>query len=179
MHLPRFAAWFLIAAPCFAAPAMCQQKPVDPAKALEGFDDFVNQTIKDWHGAGAAVAIVRDDKVVLLKGYGFRDVEKKLPITPKSLFAIASITKSFTVTDLGMLFDEGKGSWDASVRSLFPAFKMYDPVLTEQMIVRDLVTHRSGTWFGIAPIFPATILSTACNISSPTGPFAPRFNTTI
>jgi len=121
-----------------------QQKPVDPAKALEGFDEFVNQTIKDWHGAGAAVAIVQGDKVVLLKGYGFRDVEKKLPMTPKSLCAIASITKSFTVTDLGMLFDEGKGGWDVPVRSLFPAFKMYDPVLTEQMVVRDLVTHRSG-----------------------------------
>jgi CubicO group peptidase (beta-lactamase class C family) len=121
-----------------------QQKPVDPAKALEGFDEFVNQTIKDWHGAGAAVAIVQGDKVVLLKGYGYRDVEKKLAMTPKSLCAIASITKSFTVTDLGMLFDEGKGGWDVPVRSLFPAFKMYDPVLTEQMVMRDLVTHRSG-----------------------------------
>jgi CubicO group peptidase (beta-lactamase class C family) len=144
MRLPRFVASFLVAALCSVAPAVAQQRPADPAKALEGFDDFVNQAIKDWHGAGAAVAIVQGDKVVLLKGYGYRDVEKKLPITPKSLFAIASITKSFTVSDLGMLFDEGKGSWDASVRSLFPAFKMYDPVLTEQMIVRDLVTHRSG-----------------------------------
>lgn len=128
----------------FAAFTPAQQKSVDPAKALEGFDDFVNQTIKDWHGAGAAVAIVQGDKVVLLKGYGYRDVEKKLPMTPKSLCAIASITKSFTVTDLGMLFDEGKGGWDIPIRSLFPAFKMYDPVLTEQMVVRDLVTHRSG-----------------------------------
>src|SRR5579871_3360746 len=62
----------------FAAFTPAQQKSVDPAKALEGFDDFVNQTIKDWHGAGAAVAIVQGDKVVLLKGYGYRDVEKKL-----------------------------------------------------------------------------------------------------
>jgi CubicO group peptidase (beta-lactamase class C family) len=128
----------------FTSSAAAQQKPNDPAKALEGFDDFVNQALRDWHGAGAAVAIVQGDKVVLLKGYGYRDVEKKLPITPKSLFAIASITKSFTVTDLGMLMDEGKGGWDLPVRTVFPAFKLYDPILTEQITVRDLVTHRSG-----------------------------------
>jgi CubicO group peptidase (beta-lactamase class C family) len=139
-----FVSYFLVCAFFLAAPARSQQKPVDAGKALEGFDDFVNQAIKDWHGAGAAVAIVQGDKVVLLKGYGYRDVDKKLPITPKSLFAIASITKSFTVTDFGMLIDEGKGNWDVPVRSVFPAFKLYDPVLTEQISVRDLVTHRSG-----------------------------------
>src|SRR5882724_2243658 len=144
MRLKRFVSYFLVSAFSLAAPAFAQQKPLDAAKALEGFDDFVNQTIKDWRGAGAAVAIVQGDKVVLLKGYGYRDVEKKIPITPKSLFAIASITKSFTVTDLGMLIDEGKASWDVPVRSVFPAFKLYDPVLTEQIAVRDLVTHRSG-----------------------------------
>src|ERR1043166_10296734 len=76
---------------------------------LAGFDQFVEQALKDWNAPGAAVAVVRGDQVVLLKGYGYRDVERKLAITPKSLFAIASITKSFTVTDLGMLIDEGKG----------------------------------------------------------------------
>src|SRR5256886_6067216 len=144
MRFQRVVVRFLVAALWFAAPALAQQKPVDPAKAFDGFDDFVNQTIKDWHGAGAAVAIVQGDKVILLKGYGYRDVEKKLPMTPKSLCAIASITKSITDTDLGMLMDEGKGGWDLPVRSVFPAFKLYDPVLTEQMTVRDLVTHRSG-----------------------------------
>jgi len=144
MRLRRFVSYFLVFALCSVTPALAQQKTVDPAKALDGFDDFVNQTIKDWHGAGAAVAVVRGDKVILLKGYGYRDVEKKLPMTPKSLCAIASITKSFTVSDLGMLMDEGKGAWDVPVRTVFPSFKLYDPVLTEQMTVRDLVTHRSG-----------------------------------
>ena len=144
MRFQRSVAGLTLSALFIAAPLLAQQKQVDPAKALEGFDDFVNQAVKDWHGAGAAVAIVQGDKVILLKGYGYRDIEKKLPITPKSLFAIASITKSFTVTDLGMLMDEGKGGWDLAVRTVFPAFKLYDPVLTEQMTVRDLVTHRSG-----------------------------------
>src|SRR5262249_11246230 len=144
MRLPRRITSFVCLMLLLAVATLAQQKQVDTAKALEGFDDFVNQTIKDWHGAGAAVAVVQGDKVVLLKGYGYRDVEKKLSMTPKSLCAIASITKSFTVTDLGMLIDEGRGGWDVPVRSVFPAFKLYDQVLTEQISVRDLVTHRSG-----------------------------------
>ena len=115
-----------------------QQNPFD------GFDPFVEQALKDWNAPGAAVAVVRGDRVILIKGYGYRDVEKKTPITPQTLFAIASITKSFTVTDLGMLIDEGKAGWDVPVRTLFPAFKLYDPILTEQISLRDLVTHRSG-----------------------------------
>src|SRR5262245_13994845 len=100
---------------------------------LAGFDQFVEQALKDWNAPGAAVAVVQGDKVILLKGYGSKDVERKLPVTPKSLFAIASITKSFTVTDLGMLIDEGKAGWDLPARTLFPGLKLYDPVLTEQI----------------------------------------------
>ena len=111
---------------------------------LYGFDAFVEQALKDWKVPGIAIAVVKGDKVILLKGYGFRDAEKQLPVTPQTLFAIGSITKSFTVSTLGMLMDEGKVEWDEPVRTVFPGFKMYDPVLTEQMTVRDLITHRSG-----------------------------------
>ena len=111
---------------------------------LGDFDDFVNQAIKDWKVPGAAVAVVQGDKVILLKGYGYRDLEKQLPVTPNTLFAIGSITKSFTVSTMGMEMDEGKVDWDKPVRDYLPAFKMYDPVLTEQMMIRDLITHRSG-----------------------------------
>ena len=123
-------------------------KQAKPAAAtlpeLDGFDAFVEQALKDWKVPGVAIAVVKGDKVILLKGYGFRDAEKQLPVTPQTLFAIGSITKSFTVTTLGMLMDEGKLDWDEPVRNVFPRFKMFDPVLTEQMTVRDLVTHRSG-----------------------------------
>jgi CubicO group peptidase (beta-lactamase class C family) len=111
---------------------------------LDGFDDFMAQVLKDWKVPGVAVGVVKDGKVILLKGYGYRDVEKKLPVTPNTLFAIGSITKSFTVTMLGMEMDEGKVDWDKPVRNYLPDFRMYDPVLTEQMVVRDLITHRSG-----------------------------------
>jgi CubicO group peptidase (beta-lactamase class C family) len=69
---------------------------------------------------------------------------KQLPVTPQTLFAIGSVTKSFTVTTLGMLVDEGKLDWDKPVRNYLPGFRMYDPVASEQMTTRDLVTHRSG-----------------------------------
>lgn len=111
---------------------------------LDGFDEFMTQVLKDWKVPGVAVGVVQDGKVLLLKGYGYRDVEKQLPVTANTLFAVGSITKSFTVTMLGMEMDEGKVDWDKPVRNYLPDFRMYDPVLTEQMVVRDLITHRSG-----------------------------------
>jgi CubicO group peptidase (beta-lactamase class C family) len=145
----RFAVLFValsVVVPCVLAQQKRQSKSAAPSPQgeLEGFDAFVEQALKGWKVPGVAVAVVKGDKVILLKGYGFRDVEKQLPVTPQTLFAIGSITKSFTVTTLGMLMDEGKVDWDEPVRTVFPKFKMYDPVLTEQMSVRDLITHRSG-----------------------------------
>jgi CubicO group peptidase (beta-lactamase class C family) len=128
--------------------AQTQSGTIAPAAiskpGLGDFDDFVNQALKDWKVPGVAVAVVEGNKVILLKGYGYRDMEKRLPVTPDTLFAIGSITKSFTVTALGMEMDEGKVEWDKPVRDYLPAFKMLDPVLTEQLMIRDLITHRSG-----------------------------------
>lgn len=123
------------------------EKPAPPGASKPGlgdFDDFVNQALKEWKVPGVAVAVIQDGKIILLKGYGYRDVEKQLPVTPNTLFSIGSISKSFTVTTLGMEMDEGKVDWDKPVRDYLPSFKMYDPVLTEQMMIRDLITHRSG-----------------------------------
>jgi CubicO group peptidase (beta-lactamase class C family) len=137
---------FLVAPVPFTA----QEKP-DKAAAvatarlsLVDFDDFVNQALKDWKVPGVAVAVVHGDKIILLKGYGYRDLERRLPVTPTTLFGIGSITKSFTVSTLGMEVDEGKVDWDKPVRDYLPTFKMYDPMLTEQLTIRDLITHRSG-----------------------------------
>jgi CubicO group peptidase (beta-lactamase class C family) len=131
-------------------PFTAQEKP-DKAAAvatarlgLGDFDDFVNQALKDWKVPGVAVAVVRGDQIILLKGYGYRDLEKRLPVTPTTLFGIGSITKSFTVSTLGMEVDEGKVDWDKPVRDYLPTFKMYDPMLTEQLTIRDLITHHSG-----------------------------------
>ena len=126
-------------APAAAATATPAAKP-----SLEGLDEFVTQAMKDWKVPGLAIAIVQGDKVILLRGYGYRDPEKQLPVTPNTLFAIGSITKSFTVTTLGMEMDEGKLDWDKPVRDFLPTFKLYTPALTEEMVMRDLITHRSG-----------------------------------
>lgn len=138
--------FFYVVLSCFIsvhAPAQASAGP-DTASALKGFDDFVAQAMKDWKVPGVAVAIVQGDKVVLLKGYGYRDVEKNLPVTPNTLFSIGSITKSFTVSALGMEMDEGKVDWDKPVREYLPGFRMFEPTVTEQLTIRDMLTHRSG-----------------------------------
>jgi CubicO group peptidase (beta-lactamase class C family) len=114
------------------------------AQKFDGFDAFANQELRDWKCDGFAIAVVQDGKVILSKGYGLRDVKKNLPVTTKTLFAIGSATKSFTVTSMGVLVDEGKLDWDKPVRDYLPDFKMWDPFATERMTPRDLVTHRSG-----------------------------------
>lgn len=112
--------------------------------SLDGLDDFVTETMKDWKVPGLALAVVQNGKVILIKGYGYRDLEKKLPVTPNTLFAIGSITKSFTVSTLGMEMDEGKVDWDKPVRDYLPTFKLFTPELSEQVTIRDLITHRTG-----------------------------------
>ena len=127
------------------APAAPATAPAPAAKpSLDGLDDFIAQVMKDWKVPGLALAVIQDGKVALLKGYGYRDTEKQLPVTPNTLFAIGSITKSFTVSTLGMEMDQGKVDWDKPVRDYLPTFKLFTPDLTEQMTIRDLITHRSG-----------------------------------
>ncbi len=111
---------------------------------LDGFDDFMSLAMREFKVPGAAVAVVKDGKIILAKGYGYRDVARQLPITGATLFPIASITKSFTVTALGTLVDQGRLDWDKPVREYLPGFQMFDPVATEQLTARDMVTHRSG-----------------------------------
>ncbi|HEX4963256.1 MAG TPA: serine hydrolase [Thermoanaerobaculia bacterium] len=119
--------------------------PAEAAKdALAGYDAFVDKMIVDWKVPGLAIAIVKGGEVVYAQGFGYRDVEQKLPVTPDTLFAIGSSTKAFTTFTLGTLVDEGKLDWDKPVRTFIPGFQMYDPQTTALITPRDLVTHRSG-----------------------------------
>ncbi len=108
------------------------------------FDQFVERTMKDWKVPGMAVAVVKDGRVILSKGYGLRDVKNNKAVTDHTLFAIGSATKSFTVATLGSLVGQGKVEWDKPVRDYMPEFRMYDEFATDRMTPRDLVTHRSG-----------------------------------
>ena len=113
-------------------------------KALEGFDEIVAKGLAALKVPGAAIAIVKDKEVILAKGYGFRDVEGKLPVTADTLMAIGSSTKAFTAFTLGTLVDQGKVEWDKPVRNYIPWFRLYDAQAGERLTPRDLVTHRSG-----------------------------------
>ena len=93
---------------------------------------------------GLVVAIVRGDKIVFAKGFGYRDVKAKLPVTQSTRFYIASITKSFTATAAKLLADEGKFDLDAPIKKYFPNLVLKSPLSAEQITVRDLLTHRSG-----------------------------------
>lgn len=100
--------------------------------------------MKENQVPGMAIAVVKDGKVILAKGYGYRNVKKKLPVTPDTLFAIGSCTKAFTATLLGMLADDGKLDWETPVRDYLPEFKLKDPVAGQLLNTVDLLTHRSG-----------------------------------
>ncbi|MFQ6032023.1 MAG: serine hydrolase domain-containing protein, partial [Candidatus Zixiibacteriota bacterium] len=100
--------------------------------------------MKEWKVPGLAISIVKEDKVIYTKGFGFRDVKKGLKVTPHTLFAIGSCTKAFTAVAMGFLVDEGKLDWDKPVREYLPSFKLKDPFASERMTPRDLVCHRSG-----------------------------------
>ncbi len=126
----------------------------DVAAQLDDLDAFITEVMAEWKVPGLAIAVVEDGEVVVSKGYGYRDIDEELPVTARTLFAIGSITKSFTVTALGMLADEGRFEWDEPLRTYLPDFELYDDVASERMTPRDLVTHRSGlprhdlVWYG-------------------------------
>ncbi|CAB3746232.1 serine hydrolase [Paraburkholderia humisilvae] len=107
-------------------------------------DHLVDRSIAEWKVPGLALAVIQDDEVVLLKGYGVRDIDSRLPVTVSTQFLLCSITKSFTAAGLGILVDEGKLEWRRPVREYIPEFRLYDAVATERVTVRDLLCHHSG-----------------------------------
>ena len=127
----------------FLSPAAVagQKEPrLDP----QDFSAFINKTLVDWKVPGVGVAVVKDGKVILAEGYGFRDIQNKLAVTPRTIFAIGSSSKAFTATAVGILVDEGKLGWDKRVRDYLPTFQLQDEFATAQMTPRDLLCHRSG-----------------------------------
>ena len=97
---------------------------------------------------GVSLAVVKDGKVVVAKGYGVRKLGEPTPVDAQTLFGIASNTKVFTATALGLLVEEGKLRWDDRVIDHLPWFQMSDPYVTRELTVRDLLVHRSGLGLG-------------------------------
>lgn len=140
-----------------AAPAPAQD--LDRAR-LDAVVERVRQT---FEVPGIAVAVVKDGRVVLQQGYGVRKLGGTAPVTPQSMFRIASNTKAFTTAALAILIDEGKLMWDDRVVDRMPSFQMHDPYVTREMTIRDLLTHRSGLGLGAGDLmfWPATDLNPA------------------
>src|SRR5262245_21438263 len=111
-------------------------------------DQWVARAMKTFDVPGVALTIVKDDAVVVAKGYGVRKLGEQAPVDAGTLFGIASNTKAFTATALGLLVEEKKIEWDAPVIRYLPAFAMWDPYVTRELTVRDLLVHRSGLGLG-------------------------------
>ena len=112
---------------------------------------------------GAAVAIVENGKVTLARGYGIRRLDSAEPVDADTLFQIGSTTKAFTTAALAILVDEGKIHWDDPVIDHLPGFRMYDPWVTREITIRDLLVHRSGLGKGQGDLLfvPSTNISRA------------------
>ena len=93
---------------------------------------------------GVAVGVVEGGRLVFVRGFGYRDVDRRLPVTPDTLFPLGSCSKAFTATAIALLADEGRIALDAPVRSTLPDFSLEDPVASATVTTRDLLTHRSG-----------------------------------
>lgn len=136
-----------------ALPVAERETARDP---FAGFDAFMARIMADWQVPGVAVGVVQHGEIVLARGFGYRDVENALPVTEHTTMAIGSNSKSFTVTVMAMLVDEGILEWDTPVRDFLPDFRLYDDFATAEMTPRDLVTHQSGlprhdnVWYGRA-----------------------------
>jgi CubicO group peptidase (beta-lactamase class C family) len=125
-----------------AVPLLAQQAP--PAD----LDEYVARSMKTFDVPGMAVAIVKDGKVVLSKGYGVRKLGEATPVDENTLFGIGSNTKAFTAAALATLVDAGRISWDDPVFERLKGFEMYDPYVSKEMRIRDLLCHRSGLGLG-------------------------------
>ncbi|HLF14546.1 MAG TPA: serine hydrolase domain-containing protein, partial [Bacteroidota bacterium] len=113
-----------------------------------GVDSLVGRVMREFQVPGVSLAVVKDGKTLLAKGYGIKKLGDPSPIDSRTRFGIASNTKAFTATALGILIEEGKLQWDGRVIDYLPWFQLSDPYVTREMTIRDLLVHRSGLGLG-------------------------------
>jgi CubicO group peptidase (beta-lactamase class C family) len=114
----------------------------------EQIDKLAEQTLKVFNVPGIAVAVIKDDQVIHMKGYGVSSIATGKKTDANTLFAIASNSKAFTSAALGILVDEGKLKWETKVTDIIPEFRLYNSYVTEDFNIKDLLTHRSGMGLG-------------------------------
>jgi len=132
--------------------AAVPDRPVPAAEAGSGqfdaiiplFDTYAEQTFQKSGVPGMAVAIVKNDTVTYLRCFGSKNITTQEPVTPDTRFQLASISKSFTTATIASMVGKGELSWDDRVSSIYPAFRLADPWITEHATFRDLLSHRTG-----------------------------------
>lgn len=115
---------------------------------LADLDSYIEAAMRDWKTPGLSLAVVKDGKVVIAKGYGIRRLGGNDPVDANTVFAAASITKTFTAAAVATLVADGKMRWDDRVIDHLPAFRLHDPYATHDLRLRDLLSHRSGVHRG-------------------------------
>src|SRR5919106_2199295 len=149
MTCPRML--FAFAAFVLIAPASTSAQSREP---YPGFDAYVETARKTWKVPGVAVAIVRNDSVILAKGYGVKDIAKPDRVTERTMFAIGSSSKAFTAAGIALLVDEKKVAWDDPAERHLSGFHLFDPYASRELTIRDILSHRSGLargdmlWYG-------------------------------
>lgn len=138
---------FFLLVICSITSSVHAQKKAAATQATDrfaGLDTAFERVLKDQLAAGFAVAVVEKDKIIYAKGFGYRDYEKKLPVTPNTIFAIGSCTKAFTSSLIGLLQKERKIELDRPAREYLPSLKFFNDDMNRLITVRDLMTHRTG-----------------------------------
>lgn len=115
-------------------------------------DSLMQDALKKFNVAGAALAVVKDGKIIHQQGYGISSVTTNAPVTTETNFDIASNTKAFTTTAISILAEQGKLSWQDPVVKYIPEFKLYNDYVTAHFTLEDLVTHRSGLALGVGDL---------------------------
>ena len=114
------------------------------SRQIQEFDAYVEAARKQWNVPGLSIAVVKDNQVIFKKGYGVRELGQTNLVDTQTLFACASTTKAMTVALMGMLVDEGKLSWNDPVSKYLPELQLYDPYVTRELKIRDLLIHDTG-----------------------------------
>ena len=140
-------------APLTLAPAAQAQKG-KASSPLAGLDAYVAQQMRIWKVPGMALAVVKDDSLILARGYGVRALGSPAPVDANTIFAIGSSSKAFTAALVAMAVDEGKMKWDGKVAEYLPGYQLYDGYASRDLTMRDVLSHRSGLargdllWYG-------------------------------
>jgi CubicO group peptidase (beta-lactamase class C family) len=138
--------FLLVAVTVFTSVTYAQKRttPVVQQDRFAGLDTIFERVLKDHLAAGFAVAVVEKDQIIYAKGFGYRDYEKKLPVTPNTLFAIGSCTKAFTSSLLGILQKDHKIDFDEPAIKYLPGLKFYNEDMDKHITIRDMMSHRTG-----------------------------------